>query len=104
MDPLSPRPSSSALAPSNYVGPAACSTSADQGAARQLLPLSRSILDHYDPEAEAGWMPPKHKKTHVPVRSLAETIPQSLREAIHSFILACAVRGAAQRGSSTAPC
>ena len=56
------------------------------------LPLARSIRDHYDPEAESGWMPPKHKKTHVPVCNGQETIPLSLRNAIHAFVLACAAR------------
>ena len=37
-------------------------------------------------------MPPKHKQTHVPVHNGQETIPHSLREAIHSFVLACAIR------------
>ena len=37
-------------------------------------------------------MSPKHKKTHVPIYNGQETIPPSLRNAIHSFVLACAVR------------
>lgn len=79
-------------APSNYVGPARMFGKLTKEGRVGALPLSRNILDHYDPEAEAGWMPPKHKKTHVPVHNGQETIPQSLREAIHSFVLACAVR------------
>lgn len=79
-------------APSNYVGPARMFGKLTKEGRVGALPLSRRILDHYDPEAEAGWMPPKHKKTHVPVHNGQETIPQSLREAIHSFVLTCAVR------------
>jgi hypothetical protein len=42
--------------------------------------------------ADAGWMPPRHKKTHVPTYNGQEAIPPSLYEAICSFVLACAVR------------
>lgn len=79
-------------APSNYVGPARMFGKLTKEGRVGALPLSRSILDHYDPEAEAGWMPPRHKKTHVPIHNRQETVPQSLRDAIHSFVLACAVR------------
>jgi hypothetical protein len=37
-------------------------------------------------------MPPNHKKTYVPVYNGQETIPPSLRSAIHAFVLVCAVR------------
>lgn len=56
------------------------------------LPLSRDISDQYDPETDSGWMPPKHKKTHVPTHNGQEVIPPSLREAINAFVLACAAR------------
>ncbi|MCW1777260.1 Z1 domain-containing protein [Pantoea ananatis] len=79
-------------APSNYVGPARMFGKLTKEGRVGALPLSRSILDHYDPEAETGWMPPKHKKTHVPVHNGQETIPRSLRDAIQSFVLACAAR------------
>ena len=79
-------------APSNYVGPARMFGKLTKDGRVGALPLSRSILDHYDPEAEAGWMPPKHKKTHVPVHNGQEAIPKSLRDAVQSFILACAAR------------
>ena len=79
-------------APSNYVGPARMFGELTKDGRVGALPLSRSILDHYDPEAESGWMPPKHKKTHVPVFNGQETVPVSLRDAIHSFVLVCAAR------------
>jgi hypothetical protein len=79
-------------APSNYVGPARMFGKLTKDGRAGALPLSRSILDHYDPEAEAGWMPPKHNTTHVPVHNGQETIPKSLRDAIQSFVLACAAR------------
>jgi len=79
-------------APSNYVGPARMFGKLTKDGRVGALPLSRSILDHYDPEADAGWMPPKHKKTHIPVYMGQEAIPLSLRKAIHSFVLVCAAR------------
>jgi hypothetical protein len=79
-------------APSNYVGPARMFGKMTKNGRVGALPLARSILDHYDSKAEFGWMPPKHKKTHVPVFNGQEAIPLSLRNAIHSFVLACAAR------------
>jgi Z1 domain len=79
-------------APSNYVGPARMFGKLTKDGREGALPLARSILDHFDPDADAGWMPPKHKKTHVPVHNGQETVPLSLRNAIHSFVLACASR------------
>lgn len=79
-------------APSNYVGPARMFGKLTKDGRVGALPLARSILDHYDREADSGWMPPKHNKTHVPCHNGQETIPQSLRRAIHSFVLVCAVR------------
>lgn len=79
-------------APSNYVGPARMFGKLTKDGRVGALPLSRSILDHYDPEADVGWMPPKHKKTHIPVYRGHEAIPLSLRKAIHSFVLVCAAR------------
>ncbi len=79
-------------APSNYVGPARMFGKVTKDEREGALPLARGILDHYDPEADAGWMPPKHKKTHIPVHNGQETIPPSLRSAIHTFVIACAAR------------
>jgi len=79
-------------APSNYVGPARMFGKVTKEGRKGALPLSRDVLDHYDPQVESGWMPPQHKKTHVPVHSGQEAIPPSLRAAICSFVLACAVR------------
>lgn len=79
-------------APSNYVGPARMFGKMTKEGRLGALPLSRNIADHYDPEADSGWMPPKHKKTHIPTYNGQEIIPPSLREAICVFVLACAVR------------
>ena len=79
-------------APSNYVGPARMFGKMSKDGRQSALPLSRSIQDHYDQKTDSGWMPPKHKKTHTPVYNDQEPIPPSLRNAIHSFVIACAVR------------
>jgi hypothetical protein len=79
-------------APSNYVGPARMFGKLTKDGRVGALPLTRSILDHYDPKADTGWMPPKHKKTHIPVYNGQETIPPSLHKAIQTFALACAAR------------
>jgi hypothetical protein len=79
-------------APSNYVGPARMFGKLAKDGRVGTLPLSRSILDHYDPANGSGWMPPTHKKSHIPVHTGQETIPQSLRDAMYSFVLVCAAR------------
>lgn len=79
-------------APSNYVGPARMFGKMTKDGRKGALPLSRSIADHYDSEKGTGWMPPKHKKIHVPTYKGEEIIPPSLQEAICAFVLACAVR------------
>jgi hypothetical protein len=79
-------------APSNYVGPARMFGKMTKEGRKGVLPLARNILDHYDPKTDSGWMPPKHKKTHIPIYNGQDTIPPSLRNAIYSFVLACATR------------
>lgn len=79
-------------APSNYVGPARMFGKVTKDGRQGVLPLSRDIEDNYDEETKLGWMPPKHKKTHEPLYEGQETVPPSLHEAIHAFVLACAVR------------
>ena len=79
-------------APSNYVGPARMFGRMTKEGRTGALPLARAILDQYDPESDSGWMPPRHKKTHRPLYGGEEEIPPSLREAIGTFVLACAAR------------
>jgi hypothetical protein len=80
-------------APSTYVGPTRVfGLKEDAGLGLQEvrpLPIVREIDDYDD------WMPDRHKKDHVPGE-----LPASLREAIRSFVLSCALRGA--RGQATA--
>ncbi|KVC24223.1 endonuclease [Burkholderia diffusa] len=87
-------------APSNYVGPARLFGRMTKDGRKGELPLSRAILDHYDPETDSGWMPPKHKKTYVPVYNGQEMAPPSLRKAICTFVLACAVRELRGQGAA----
>ncbi|BET27617.1 Z1 domain-containing protein [Limnobacter thiooxidans] len=79
-------------APSNYIGPARMFGKMTKEGRTAALPLARDILDHYDPASDSGWMPPKHKKTHQPLYGGEDEVPPSLRQAIGSFVLACAVR------------
>jgi hypothetical protein len=79
-------------APSNYVGPALLFGRITKDGRVGGLPLTRDIEDTFDVQTETGWMPPKHDKSHVPIFNGQEIVPPSLREAIYSFVLACAVR------------
>ena len=82
-------------APSNYVGPARVFGLSSPEGRSEGLPLSSLITDHANPEKPDDrdyWMPEKHKKDHVPIFEGQEVPPQSLMEAIHSFVLACAAR------------
>ncbi len=87
-------------APSNYVGPARLFGKKTQHGREGALPLSRKIDDHYEPDTNTGWMPPKHTKTDVPLYKGQETVPPSLRLAICAFVLACAVRELRGQGAA----
>jgi len=79
-------------APSNYIGPARVfGLRAPEGRAGGL-PLTREVEDQAAWIEEAGWMPPKHGKNHVPLFNGRDEVPPSLREAVSVFVLACAVR------------
>lgn len=76
-------------ASSDYTGPAqvfGLAANEAQGTDEQPpLPITRKIWDHED------WMPDGHKKDHIP-----GDMPESLRDAILSFLMSVAVRR--QRG------
>jgi hypothetical protein len=78
-------------APSNYVGPATVFGIPSLEGRTGQLPLIHEVSD-YQKEDGSGWMPAKHKPTHVPAWSTTESLPPSLREAVDSFVLACAIR------------
>lgn len=79
-------------APSNYVGPARVFGLHNGEHREGALPLVREVGDHCGEEGTSGWMPPGHKKVHVPPYPDDTGLPVSLQEAIDSFILACAAR------------
>jgi len=84
-------------APSNYVGPARVfGLQAPEG--RKGLPLTRVFKDHASDDGSEGWMPPGHAKDHAPAHMGQDMLPPSLREAVHSFVLACAAREARGQG------
>jgi hypothetical protein len=87
-------------APSNYVGPSRVFGKQTIEGRLGGLPLSRDIADHFNPSDDTGWMPPKHKKDHIPTYFGQEVLPHSLREALNSFIISCAVRVCRGQGSS----
>lgn len=82
--------------PSNHVGPAKVfGYETDDRREVPGLPTIRDVDDHaesLDLDERSGWMPPKHKKEHLPRHNGVEEVPPSLRKAIHSFILVCAAR------------
>lgn len=92
-------------AASNYVGPVrlfGLESPDDPNARVEPLDLVRHVRDQAassDPNERSGWMPPRHQNGHVPVFQGRDEIPDSLKEAIHTFLLACAAR----KVRSTAP-
>lgn len=81
-------------APSNYVGPARMFGLRSPEGRTGGLPLMRNVSDHINKDGSDGWMPPKHRKEHVPTFNGEDTPPPSLVRAIQSFVLACAARSA----------
>ena len=86
-------------APSNYVGPAAVFGHPTPEGRRGKLPLVKLVTDFTPHDGLGGWMPVKHKNGHVPVWSAEEVLPPSLRMALDSFVLACAIRSLRGQGS-----
>jgi hypothetical protein len=81
-------------APSNYFGPIQAfgleSTDEEDASA---APLTR-IIDDTDADRKelAAWIPAKHKLIHSPALNTPDGIPETLRKALLSFIIVCAVR------------
>lgn len=79
-------------APSNYIGPAKV-FGLNNGEDRDgSLPLVREVDDHCSEDGRSGWMPPVHKSVHRPAHPGDAGMPDSLCEAVDSFVLACAAR------------
>ncbi|HFL7942797.1 TPA: Z1 domain-containing protein [Pseudomonas putida] len=75
-------------APSNYVGPSRVFGLASENGREGALELVRVVSDQCSEDGRSGWMPNGHKSGYQPV----DPMPASLVEAIHSYILACAIR------------
>ena len=87
--------------PSNYISPSyyfgISEDDTEIETPRRELPIFRIIRDNaitQDLSEREGWMPPIHDSYHVPRFDGDNKIPPSLREALLSFILVCAVRTA----------
>jgi hypothetical protein len=83
----------SLAAPSNYVGPGRVFGSASS--TPDDLFLVRPLLD----EEFQPWMPSRHKNGYQPRWQGEDRVPDSLAEAIRSFVYACAVRKLRGQGS-----
>lgn len=79
-------------APSNYIGPATVFGKPGLDGRKGQLPLIQEVSDFQGEDKVSGWMPVKHKSSHAPAWSSTEALPPSLREAVDSFVLACAIR------------
>lgn len=86
-------------APSSYVGPARIFGINDGGRRSGGLPLVRHVSDFAGPDGNSGWMPLRHKSTHTPLVNGAPGLPDSLKQAIETFILVCAIRICRNQGS-----
>lgn len=86
-------------APSNYVGPGTVFGRPHASGRMGQLPLIHEVADSQSEDKLSGWMPVKHKSSHVPDWSSTEPLPPSLRDAVDSFVLACAVRVLRGQGS-----
>lgn len=79
--------------PSNHVGPSMVFGTTRDSEVLEGLPILRDIDDtQIGDEKDDFWMPNSHRKEHVPVFKGQDRIPDSLQEAMLSFILVCAAR------------
>lgn len=86
-------------APSSYVGPSRVFGLAGENERTGSLNLVRIVTDQCSEDGKSGWMPVSHKSNHEPLIDGHDDIPASLTEAIHAFILTCAIRGLRGQGS-----
>jgi hypothetical protein len=83
---------SNLAAPSNYIGPARVFGLSSADRQEDGLPLVKEINDHCTNDCKSGWMPLKHKSSHKPRHHSEHGMPDSLVEAIDTFVLVCAIR------------
>lgn len=92
--------------PSNYAGPVRIfgvggRKSGDDDDDETGLPLIREVDDFADSDDEderEGWMPLRHPNGHLPLVHGEDTLPDSLKEAVLSFLIGCAVRQLRRQG------
>jgi len=85
-------------APSNYIGPSRLFGLGNGEERNEGLPLLRFVLDSTGEAGSSCWLPDKHKNGHRPLFNGKFSIPDSLAEAIGSFILTCAVKKMRNKG------
>jgi hypothetical protein len=83
----------SLAAPSNYIGPGRVFGSASS--TPEDLPMVRPLSD----DEFQTWMQPRHKNGYRPRWQGEDRVPDSLAEAIRSFVYACSVRKLRGQGS-----
>lgn len=86
-------------APSSYVGPARVFGLAGESGRDGALNLVRIVTDHCSEDGKSGWMPVSHRSSYEPLKDGQDVMPASLTEAVHSFILTCAIRGLRGQGA-----
>ena len=78
--------------PSNYCGPSKIfGLDTEDYDDTESLPLVR-ICSDFQTDVGQGWMPARHKSPHRPLFDGKPQLPDSVQQAILSFVLACAVR------------
>lgn len=86
-------------APSNYVGPARLFGRPGENGRTGALPVVRHISDWSTNNDTDGWMPLKHKSGWIPTIDGRAELPESLKEAILSFMIVCAIRHSRGQGN-----
>lgn len=76
--------------PDNYVGPSTLFPGNYDPEHKSLVVNIEDFIDYINGDNRIGWMPPKHRTSHIPKYNKKEEIPPSLQEAIYSFLIASA--------------
>lgn len=79
-------------ASSSYIGPAKVFGRSSENGREGGLPLVKVVNDHCSEDETSGWMPTKHKNSYYPSSDQQHGIPESLRESVDAFVLACTAR------------
>ena len=85
--------------PSDYIGPARVFGLQSESGRSGGLPLVRVVSDFASEDGAHGWMPARHRSTHVAQYDGRDALPASLEQAIDAFVLTCAIRPLRGQGS-----